>query len=39
MSDLLRESRGSDGRQRDRLRRASIAGKTALKKTKGVNGA
>ncbi len=39
MSDLLRERRGSDGRQRDRLRREPITGQTALKGKKGVNGA
>lgn len=35
MSDLLRERRGSDGRQRERLRRESIAGQRALKKKEG----
>lgn len=34
MSDLLRERRGSDGRQRERRRRESMAGQKALKEKK-----
>lgn len=34
MSDLLRERRGSDGRQRDLRRRGPTDGETALKEKK-----